>query len=127
MACGGGHGDSGLALDVFQGEALDVQVAVRTEAPDDAPVDLTGCSMVFTARREIGAPDPPAIRLSSADPGEIEITDAPGGRAVIHLVAADTAIEAGSYTYDLWIDCGGAPHLVVPPSCLTIQTPVGGP
>lgn len=99
--------------DLVRGDDLDIELVVTEPAdtPQEeqapTPVDLTGSLLQFTVKktRADGASvhaDPVVIYKSSDDISEIEVVDAAGGKAVIHLLAADTKFLApGIYVYDI--------------------------
>lgn len=65
---------------LYAGDALDIRFTILKA--DDAPLDLTNYTIVFTAAG--------TINKSSAVPGEIEKTDATAGIATVHLLSTDT-------------------------------------
>lgn len=54
------------------------------------PVDITGCDLLFTAKRSLQDSDP-VFQLTT--PTEIVITDGPAGLCTINVAPADTASE----------------------------------
>lgn len=73
--------DSGYRLEFSQG---------------GSPVDITGWTITFTAKRSHGGPI--AIQQQAT------IENGPGGIATIELAASDTADLAGLYYYDIQVE-----------------------
>lgn len=81
------------------------QLTVQDE--NDAAVNITGGTLTFTVKRTAGDTLAKITKVST-DTAQIEIVDAPAGRADIKLVPTDTStLEIGKYTYDIWLTQSG--------------------
>lgn len=92
--------------DLFRGDSHELDVAI---AKDGVPLNITGCTLRFTAKRDKSDPDLEAvISKVSTDSSEIEITDALNGEATIHLVPGDTAAltQVTTLYYDVQVTDG---------------------
>lgn len=88
-------------LRMQRGDAASFDIAARKS--DGTPLDLTGATLWFTAKpRRIDADNSAGVIQKTSAAGAVVITDAPGGRARVDLVAADTSGLAGDIT--LWWD-----------------------
>lgn len=66
------------------------------------PLDFTSAKLWFTVKAKETDTDAEALlQYSSDEISEIEITDAPNGKFVIHLNSPDTADLAGTWYYDV--------------------------
>jgi hypothetical protein len=75
-------------LEMYRGDDASFNIAVQK---DGAPVDLSGATLRFTAKRGRLEPDADAVlSKSTAGGGGITITDAPGGIARVDVLPADT-------------------------------------
>ena len=99
------------------------------EVVDDigAVVDLTGATITFTMKQNIGGVT--ILTKTSAVITEIEILDqvTNTGQAKIFLQPSDTSAlsTAAVYTYDIWVDlASGNSYAVVPPSCFLLMPSV---
>lgn len=87
------------SVTMYRGDSRTLRVTVTSGG---SPVDLTGYSIAFTVRPDEDADA--VITKSSADPTEINITDAANGRLEIYLQPADTEnLQLRSYDYDVEI------------------------
>lgn len=78
---------------MYRGDTADFDLVVTQNG---SPVNLTGSTLRFTAKRRVTDGDADAIfSKSSASATEIEITDAVNGLATVHGLPADTAGLAG--------------------------------
>lgn len=100
----------------------------RLKDLDGDPINITGATIHVTVRALKTDPDPPLIAKDSDTPAEGQIVDGPGGVGEIYLVPADTtALDAGCYTLDAWVDNllpSGTTHVLVPPSRLLVNESV---
>lgn len=93
-------------IPIFRGE--DVQLPITIVDEDDAPLDITAWSdLTFTIRRAYGEAE--LVKKTTADPAEMEITDAENGELVVTLTDDDTnELTALTHVYDLKrMDAGG--------------------
>jgi len=74
--------------DMIAGDSL---IFDNTLSDNDAPVDLTGADIWFTAKRNKWDTDEQAIFQASTGNGQITITDAPAGAFTINVPATSTA------------------------------------
>ena len=85
---------------------------------DGVPYELTGCTLWFTARKQLERTDASAlIKLFwewDGDSDGITVENGEYGMAVIQLTPAQTAtLEPGAYYYDLQLkDFGGIIHTI---------------
>lgn len=109
-------------LSFYQGESLTLELLVRDET--GAAFDLTGAAIYFTVKSSV-KDETPLIQKTTADILEIEITNALAGTAEIFLQPVDTAsLGCRGYFYDVWVVSAGKRYVVIPPSQLTVQSPV---
>lgn len=111
---------------LFLGSSKTLRVTVYDD--DGTLLDLTGSTLFFTVRDNIGAVAA-EITKTSADSAEIEILTQSGatlGQADIKLVPGDTsALAVGLHYYDVWIQlAGGERHVVIQPSAFRLNQPV---
>lgn len=100
---------SSNAVDLYQGESKDLDLEILQEVKDvngvpmEEPVDLTGATLYFSVRTKANSPDL-LIDKQSSNILNIEIlSPATAGRAVIHLVPADTrSLSPNDYVFDIW-------------------------
>lgn len=87
------EGSSPTAIELYQGDTLDVRFTIEDE--NGSPVNLTSWNVRF---RVFGTD----ILKSSEVVGEITITDAAAGIAIVHILPADTTglTQDYNYTYD---------------------------
>lgn len=88
-------------LTLRKGDTHHLEVIVTREDEDgiDQPVDLAGAQMWFTAKNKTSDDDDEAIiRKGTANVSltGIDITDAPGGEALITLQPGDTVVGTGT-------------------------------
>ena len=118
----------------------DAEIIVTVVTPGGDPVDLTGAftEILLTVKKR-PEEDPPRIARAASSVA--------GNRATFIFVPADTRrLDAGLYTYDVWLTKGGARNSVIPLSPFQLldtaaavpftgapppappgPTPVGGP
>lgn len=58
-----------------------------------SPVNITGCSLTFTAKRSLQDSDADAVFQITTTGGGIVITNGPGGLCEITIASADTSAE----------------------------------
>lgn len=87
---------------------------------NNCPVDITGYTLYFTAKKKMQDPDGSAVITK-------DITthlDASGGRSLINLTDVDTDIDRGSYYYDVkYTDTDDNAHIIMS-GRLQIKEPV---
>ena len=82
---------------MFAGDT--VQVALTLTDADGAALDLTSLTLLW-GLGPLNA-GPATLLKTSTLPTQIEITDAPGGLAILYLMPADTAALRGTYRQEL--------------------------
>jgi hypothetical protein len=87
-----------LRLTMFRGDTAQFQIAVTDV--DGHPVNLTGCSLWFTAKIDPTSLDAAAQFQKKTPSTGIAITDAANGIAVITMLAADTSSLTGDQTLE---------------------------
>lgn len=108
------------SLIIFRGSSKTLSLEVKNA--EGEPVDLTGARIVFTVKCRISDVDNEIQKDSDNGASEIEFTDATQGHADIKLGPSDTAIDAGTYIFDVWVVLvSGEKHLVVGPSELVLK------
>jgi hypothetical protein len=88
-----------------------------TVTKSSVPVDLSGCTLRFTAKLQKEDADSEAvISKVSSDADEILVTDAPAGEATVFVIPADTTAitEQTVLFYDVQVtDGAGKVHTLV--------------
>lgn len=112
------------AQTIYMGAAKSFELLVTYFDKDgnEKPLNLTDCTIYFTARRLI-QDAAPAIFKSSTDAAQIEKTQPTYGICEIHLGPADTrSLLEGDYVFDVWVKLpSGKPYPVVEVSTLTVK------
>jgi len=67
--------------------------------PDGTPVDLTGWSATWRARRKLSD--------AAAVIDEVPVVDGPAGTVTLALTGAETALLSGRYVYAVRLSAGG--------------------
>jgi archaellin len=111
---------------LVKGSSKRLQLTV-TEQDGKTPVDLTGCKVLMTVKRD--ASDPTALLQKSSDQiSQIEITSPTHGLAQIKFVPTDSrGIDTRQYSFDVWVVLpNGDRFQVVGTSVLDVQGSVTG-
>jgi len=87
-------------MSITRGDTCNFNVTVKDE--DGVIFDLTGYTMDFTAKNDIGDSDSEAVISSEAT-----ISSPTSGIGVISLTPDDTTVNAQQYRYDIQISDGG--------------------
>lgn len=106
---------------------FEVAVAIPATAYDQVPtpVDITGATIWFTAKRRLADADGSAV-IAKVTPSGVVITSAAGGLAEVRLAAADTAsLEAPTTLhYDVQVRDATGQTRTVDAGLLVIQADV---
>ena len=103
------------AIAMIRGTSLVIELTVTSD-DDCTPVDLTGATLIFTVKKCEGDIFP-VIQKKSSDPLEIEVVDAPAGKALIIINPIDTAhLDIQPYVFDIWVILADGRRCVVIPS-----------
>lgn len=92
-----------MNFEMHRGDSAAFDLTITKNA---VAVNLTGSTLRFTAKRDKADPDADAIISKvSSDASQIEITNAAGGLATVHLVPADTEdlTEQTTLLYDVQV------------------------
>lgn len=107
---------AGVVLSVSKGER--VALALQVLDDDGLPVDLTGATLKFTAKRSLDDTDDRAlIAKDNLDEGlgGIAITDAELGQAEIQLEPENTeTLKSGTYYFDVKYESGDSSVITYP-------------
>lgn len=69
----------------------DTELFTATITESGAPVDITGCSLKFTAKRSLADSDADAVFQRATGGSGIAITNGPGGIAQIAIASSNTS------------------------------------
>lgn len=105
---------------VIRGSTKTLDLTVKDSEGD--AIDLTGSRILFTVKCRIEDRENVIQKDSDVGAAEIDIDDPKNGKAIVHILADDTAgLDLGKYVFDIWVVlASGAKHPVVGPSDFTI-------
>src|SRR5678809_335773 len=72
---------------MWRGDTVFIDAAVTLQS---VPVNITGCSLRFTAKQSLNVADSEAV-FQLSTPGSITITNGPGGLCTITIASIDTS------------------------------------
>ena len=97
--------DTGQDVTIYGGN--DVAIDVTLFDATGAALDVTGATLEWGMAPKAGV-DATLRKSTAGGSDEIDVTDAPGGLATVHVDAADTAALQGEYRHELrMIDAAG--------------------
>lgn len=85
-------------VSLYRGDSLTLRVSILDI--NGTPVNTTGWTIEFTARRQDVSPVS-TIYKTSATPGEVDPVDEPNGVWDVKLSASDTNIAIGRHVFDV--------------------------
>lgn len=89
---------------------LELQI---TDVDSGEPIDLTSATLYFSVSTK-GRPSVPVVYKDSTNAVQIEIVDAKGGLAAVHIYPADTYyLQESNYAYDVLMDIGTDRYIVI--------------
>lgn len=115
-------------IEITRGDTT--RLLITVVRPDDEgvdqPVDLTDCTLWFTAKRAYADADVDAVIAKKSPSEGIVISDAAGGLALASIEPADTAAETGrsSLLYDAQLLEPGGIVTTLDEGCLLIKRDV---
>lgn len=99
------------ALDLYQGEAVDLPFVVTDSA--GAPVNLTSYTILWRMKAELDDASYVVSKVST-DAAEISKDTPTKGIGTVHLLTADWEdVDVGVYRHELWLTASSNDHLAI--------------
>lgn len=106
-------------IEVPRGASKTFRITVKDQ--NGVVVDITGSTLIFTVKRNIGDRDP-VIQKKTSNPTEGAVTIPTIGEAEFYLLAGDTVtLDPRAYAFDVWITLStGKRYQIIAPSDFTV-------
>ena len=112
--------DTGQDVTIYGGSTVAIDLTLF--AADGTPLDITGSTLEWGMAPK-GAVDA-TVTKTTANSAQIQVTNAAGGLATVHLLPADTATLVGEYRHELRITDAGGNIETLLTGTLTIRTSI---
>ena len=119
VSTSGGKNVPHYKVDLYINNDRTLRVFIKDE--DLNIVDLTGCTLVLTARKEAG--DAPVFTKSTAVAAEGAIGAADEGECFFYIIPADTASLEGQYIFDIALTTAASKTYTVLEGILNLLEP----